>query len=71
MNSLNCLIIDNCIVSKSNTNIISIYPIKLFKKMNPRLNIDSLRKITYGNRIEDNRIISQLSIGMLNFEDLI
>jgi predicted aspartyl protease len=63
------IIIDNCIISKIMVNEISITPISLAKKKNPLLNIN-LQKITYGSRENDNSVISQLSTGVLKYEDI-
>lgn len=68
---MNTIVIDNCIVSKFMENGISIKPIHLAKKINPQLNIDSLQKITYGDKQKDNYVISQLIDGQLKYEDLI
>lgn len=67
---MNAIIIDNCIVIKVSETVIRITTFNLAKKMNPNLNIDSLPKITYGSRYEDNKIISKLASGMILFEDL-
>ena len=66
---MNPVIIDNCVVS-FNENIIHICSIKLMKKKYPNLNIDSLQIITYGSKLEDNRILSQLVSGLMSFDDL-
>ena len=66
---MNSFIIDNCVVSKLEGGI-SIIPIKLVLKKNPNTNINSIRKITYGTRYNDNKILSELSDGVLNFNDL-
>jgi hypothetical protein len=66
---MNSVVIDNCIVSKF-TNGIRIRPISLEKKFNPTFNINSLKKITYGSRLNDNKIIQQLSDGILKYEKL-
>ena len=67
---MNSVIIDNCVVSKFMGNGLKITPISLKKKQNPTFNIHSLQKITYGNRVEDNKILNKLSDGILTFEDL-
>jgi hypothetical protein len=69
-NKMNSVIIDNCIVSKFTRNELRIRPISLEKKLNPNFNINSLRKITYGNRLNDHKIIQQLADGILKYEDL-
>ncbi len=70
--STNAVIIDNCIIFKMNYGSGSrITPISLAKKMYPQLVVDSLPKITAGNRVKDNYIISRLSNGTLRFEDLL
>lgn len=51
-------------------NGLKITPISLKIKQNPTFNIHSLQKITYGNRVEDNKILNKLSDGILTFEDL-
>lgn len=65
------IIIDNCIVSKFMDNGVCITSIKLAKKENPLLNINSLQKITYGSRKNDNLILTKLSNGTLKYEDII
>lgn len=67
---MNAVIIDNCIVSKFMGNGLKIRPISLEQKINPSFNINSLKKITYGSRLNDNKIIQQLSDGILKYEDL-
>ena len=67
---MNRVIIDNCIVLRMERGV-CIRPIRLAKKLNPNLNINAIPKITYGNRFEDNKILSQLSDGHINFEDLL
>lgn len=67
---MNAVIIDNCIVSKFMGNGLRIHPISLEKKFNPTFNINSLKKITYGSRLNDIKIIQQLSDGILKYEDL-
>ena len=67
---MNSVIIDNCIVSKFMENGVRIMPIRLKQKLNPNFNIHSLQKITYGNKSADNRILCNLSNGILKFEDL-
>lgn len=64
------IIIDNSIIYNLK-NGICIRPISLAKKINPNLNIDSIKKITYGNRKKDNSVISQLATGVLKYENLI
>ena len=68
--SSNSVIIDNCIVSKLIGNGLRIRTISLEKKRNPSFNLNSVKKITYGNRLNDNKIIQQLSDGILKYEDL-
>ena len=65
------IVIDNCVVSKFMGNGIRITPISLAKKINPSLNIDLLQKKTYGSRKNDNSILSQLTCGVLNYEDIV
>jgi hypothetical protein len=67
---MNAVIIDNCIVSKIMGNGLRIRTISLEKKITPSFNINSLKKITYGSRLKDNKIIQQLSDGILKYEDL-
>ena len=67
---MNSVVIDNCIVSKFMGNGLRIRPISLEKKINPTFNINSLKKITYGSRLKNSRIIRQLSDGVLKYEDL-
>lgn len=67
---MNKVIIDNCIVSRTMGNVLKIQPISLEKKINPTFNINSLKKITYGSRLNDNQIIHKLSVGILKYEHL-
>jgi hypothetical protein len=70
----NAIVIDNCVVSKLTEEGrygICIHSIKLAKKLNPALDIDSLPKIAYGSRGKDNRVITQLAAGTMSFEDVI
>lgn len=66
---MEAVIIDNCVVSRFMTDGLSIKPIKLAVK-NPNFNLLSLDKITYGNRLKDNRVLQQLADGLVNFDDL-
>ena len=65
------IVIDTCIVSKFMGNGIRITPISLAKKRNPSLNIDLLHKKTYGSKKNDHSILSQLSRGVLKYEDIV
>ncbi len=67
----NGIIIDNCIVTKFMENGVKIEPINQATKMNPKLNINSLRRITCGSRVKDNHLLLQLSTGKLKYEYLI
>ena len=67
---MNSVIIDNCVVSKFMENGVRITPINLKQKLNPNFNISSLLKITYGSKVKDNKILSDLCEGILKFEDL-
>lgn len=67
---MNSVLIDNCIVSKFMGNGLRIRPVSLQEKINPNFNINSLKKITYGSRVNDSRILQQLSDGILKYEDL-
>lgn len=67
---MNSVVIDNCIVSKFMGNGLRIRPINLEKKLNPKFNINSLKKITYGSRLNDAKILQQLSDGILKYENL-
>jgi hypothetical protein len=68
---MNQFIIDNCIVSRIRDGYgIRVSSIKMAKKMNPNLEIETLPKITYGNRKIDNLIISNLINGVIKFEEL-
>lgn len=58
-------LIDRCIVSKQN-NITKITPIALYKN-----NINNLIKITTGNRVSDNDILTKLAMEILDYEDLV
>jgi hypothetical protein len=51
-------------------NGLKIQTISLEKKRNPSFNLNSVKKITYGSRLNDNKIIQQLSDGILKYEDL-
>ena len=64
------IVIDNCVVSRFMGNGVKIAPIRLFQKLNPNFNVNSLQKITYGSRREDNNILSGLCTGNLKFDDL-
>jgi hypothetical protein len=68
---MNRIVIDNYIISKFMDNGVCINPINLVKKEEPMLNIDLLPKITYGSKIKDNSVLSQLSSGILEFEDIV
>ncbi len=68
---MNYVIIDNCIISKIMPNGICIRSINLAKKINPNLNLDILPIISTGNKYLDNKLIQQLSDGIISFDDLI
>lgn len=68
MNGVDCVVIDNCVVSRFLGGV-SIVPIKLAEKK-ARFDISSLEKITYGNRLKDNLVISKLINGDVEFDDL-
>ncbi len=65
------VIIDNCIVSKTH-NGVRVTPIRLAKKRPELLNIDvdGLKKITFGSKLADNGVLSKLATGEMNYEDL-
>jgi len=52
-------------------NGIVITPIRLAKRRNPTINLELMKKITFGSRKEDNSVLSQLTAGTVTFEDLI
>lgn len=66
---MNSVVIDNCIVSNMYGGI-TILPISMAIKRNPELRIESLQKITYGNRQKDQHMISKLSSGLINYAEL-
>ena len=64
------VIIDNCVVSRFMGNGVNICPIRLAKKKHPTFEAGLLPRLTFGNRVEDNRVLRELSDGTLNFDDL-
>ncbi len=64
------IIVDNCIVVKRKYGI-QILSIKLAQKQNPNLNINEIQMFTTGNKINDHRIIQDLSDGIISFDELI
>ena len=66
----NRVIIDNCVVIKE-VNGIRIIPFKLMKKLFPTVILENIKTINTGTRYSDNRLLSQLSDGIMKFEDLI
>ena len=64
------VIIANCVVIQDG-NVLSITPLKLIRKLQPTLQLDQIQKITTGSKYSDNRLLSQLSDGIVLFEDLI
>jgi hypothetical protein len=64
------VIIANCVVIQDG-NVLSITPLKLIRKLQPTLQVDQIQKITTGSKYSDNRLLSQLSDGIVLFEDLI
>ena len=65
----NSFIINNHIVSKLNTTGIIISPLSRFIKNN--ININHSQKKTYGSKVMDNFILSQLSEGKISFSMVI
>ena len=63
----NNVIIDNVVVSKFG-NGVKITPINLFRLANIKLT--GVRKISFGTRLLDNNLLSQLSDGNLKYEDI-
>ena len=66
----NRVIIDNCVVFKDG-NGIRIVPFALVKKLYPSVKLDNIKTIKTGSRYSDNKLLSQLSDGIMKFEDLI
>jgi hypothetical protein len=65
---MDSVIIDNCIITKLMGGKICITPISL---ASPQFNIETLKKITYGDRIKNNYVVTQLAVGVLTFENFI
>lgn len=64
------VIIDNCVVSKIQGDIVRISPIHLLIQQDPFINIHLLSKMSYGSKENDNRILSLLTSGLLKFDHL-
>jgi hypothetical protein len=72
------VIIDNVMVSNIETlkngmivnDYLKICPIKLAKKENPKLDVETIQVITMGDRKLDWNLIVCLSDGMIKFDDL-
>jgi hypothetical protein len=60
------IVIDDYIITFINDDEIKIRTIKTEKIINPNLNIEALKKITYGSKEKDKHIISLLYDGLLN-----
>ena len=58
------VIIANCVVIQDG-NVLSITPLKLIRKLQPTLQVDQIQKITTGSKYSDNRLLSQLSDGIV------
>ncbi len=63
------VIIDNCVVSYIQ-NEFRIRPINIVQKLNPEFDINQVKKITYGSRMSDNKVLNLLACGKLQFSDL-
>ena len=58
------VIIANCVVIQDG-NVLSITPLKLIRKLQPTLQLDQIQKITTVSKYSDNRLLSQLSDGIV------
>ena len=63
----NSMIIDNVVVSEYNS-ILQIVSISYLQKKG--IDISGIKKKTFGSRILENKILTLLSDGVLNFSDL-
>ena len=66
---MNKVIIDNCVVTKFIGSGIRIRPINLEIKLNKNVNINDIKKISFGDKKKDNEIIRKLCDGVLNFDE--
>lgn len=66
---MNAVIIANCLVAKTGHGV-RICPLELNQKLNPTFDPQTCPRISYGNRVKDNSVLSQLIAGNLSFEDL-
>jgi len=67
---MDSIVIDNCVVTKLMGNGLRICSIKYAEK-HRLANINTLKKITTGNKKKDNKLIQQLSDGKLSFNDVL
>lgn len=66
---MNKVIIDKCVVTKFIGNGIRIRPINLEIKLNKNVNINDIKKISFGDKNKDNKIIQELCDGVLTFDE--
>jgi hypothetical protein len=66
---MDCFIIDNSVVSRVGSNSVRISSISLAKRLH-NIDVDTLPKLTCGNRFQDNVIINKLADGILKFDDI-
>ena len=68
------IIIDNCIIKKTNynnCNKLCVRPLSMHLKMYPAFDINQVQKITSGNRIDDHRLIQLLINEVVSFDQII
>ena len=63
----NSIIINDRVVSKFRNGISIIHVSRLIKN---NININHLKKNTYGSKLQDNIVLGKISDGILNFSDL-
>lgn len=66
----NCIVIDNCVVSKNSGGGNWICSVKLAKKMNPNVDFNSIQSVSFRNKKRNAEIVQLLSLGELRFEDI-
>ena len=62
------IIINNCVVSISNKNMLSIVPLNLYATYN--IDCSLLPHKTFGSRFADNKILKSLAQGDLSYNEL-
>ncbi len=67
---MNKVLIDNCVVSKIDNDGVCIRSINLEIKLNKNVNINDIKKISFGDKKKDNKIIRKLCDGVLNFDEV-